>query len=279
MQGTQGRHVLAVRGEEASLRPDLLAVEEPLEIRVTAGGRCFPLAVTMRTPGHDFELAAGLLYSEGVVRRPEDIAAIVSGDESEPHPDHVVEVRLAAGVPFDPQSLSRHLYTSSACGVCGRASLEQLRGLCPRAPVGDMLLTPALLQGLPSRLQEAQGLFARTGGVHAAALFDREGRLILLREDVGRHNAMDKLVGALLLSGRLPASDTLVLVSGRASFELAQKAVLAGIPALAALGAPSSLAGQVAEAYGLTLVGFLGARRFNVYAGAHRLAGEGTSAP
>jgi FdhD protein len=275
MEDVQGRQVLKVQGEGASLVPDAVAVEEPLEIRLVwvEGGvaRTFSLAVTMRTPGHDAELAAGLLYGEGVVARSEDIAEIVRGDESEPHPDNVVEVRLATGVPFSAQSLSRHVYTTSACGVCGRASLDHLRSLCPRAPRGNVRLTTQLLLRLPEALKEAQGLFARTGGVHAAALFDARGELLLMREDVGRHNAMDKLVGALLLSGRLPASDTVALVSGRASFELVQKAVMAGIPVLAALGAPSSLAVQVAEAYGMTLVGFLGKGRFNVYTGAHRL--------
>ncbi|HXG41542.1 MAG TPA: formate dehydrogenase accessory sulfurtransferase FdhD [Dehalococcoidia bacterium] len=276
MEGTERRPVLSVGGRQISLRRDLLAVEEPLEVRVvtTQEGRrrTFPLAVVMRTPGHDFELAVGLLYCEGVVGGPGDIVSIANGDDSEPHPDNVVEVHLAEGVPFDPVALSRHVYTTSACGVCGRASLDHLRALCPRGPSGHMALAPSLLQGLPARLRQAQGLFATTGGVHAAALFDERGHLLMLREDVGRHNAMDKLVGALLLSGRLPASDTIVLVSGRASFELAQKAAMAGIPVLAALGAPSSLAVRVAEAYGMTLVGFLGPERFNVYAGAQRLS-------
>ncbi|MCS7311308.1 MAG: formate dehydrogenase accessory sulfurtransferase FdhD [Acidobacteria bacterium] len=257
-------------------RDDELATEEPLEVRVLtpAAGQwvCHRVAVTLRTPGHDFELAAGFLYTEGVIPDRRAIVRIAyCTDPSEPQQYNVVNVYLGPGIPFDPERLSRHVYINSSCGVCGKAALELVRTVCARTPVGDFQLAPDFFRDLPEILRSAQRIFARTGGLHASALFDRDGRLILLREDVGRHNAMDKLVGALLLEDRLPASNTVVLVSGRASFELVQKALLAGIPVLAAVGAPSSLAVDVARAFGMTLIGFLREGRFNVYAGATRI--------
>ncbi len=275
--GVVRRPVLQVRAAETTRHDDLLVVEEPLEIRVVVEreGReeSVPVAVTMRTPGQDEELALGFLFSEGVVRGRRDVAWVGhSRDPHEPQPQNVVEVRLAPGVPFDHQRLSRHVYTSSSCGLCGKASLELLRAACPAAPVGRFRLPPHLLYRLPAALRRGQDVFARTGGLHASALFDARGRLLLLREDVGRHNAMDKLMGALLLADGLPAADTVLLVSGRASFELVQKALMAGVPLLAAVGAPSSLAVQAAEAYGMTLVGFLRDGRFNVYSAPQRVA-------
>lgn len=259
-------------------RVDELVTEEPLEVRVAyfeAGvERRQGVAVTMRTPGNDFELAVGFLYSEGVVPGPEAIDHVAYCTDVEgPQMYNVVTVHLRPGVPFDPDRLSRNVYTTSSCGVCGKTSLELVRTACPNRPVGDLKLRPEVLRRLPEALAKAQPLFTRTGGLHASALFDAEGRLLLVREDVGRHNAMDKLIGALLLAGKLPASNTVVLVSGRASFELVQKAVMAGIPVLAAVGAPSSLAVELAREFGLTLIGFLRADRFNVYAGVERIAG------
>lgn len=257
-------------------RPDLLAVEEPLEIRVVpevAGRRRrHSLAVTMRTPGHDFELAAGFLLSEGVVGGKDGIWHVAYCQETPEAQRNVVEVMLAPSVPFDPARFSRNVYTTSSCGVCGKTSIDLVQAVCPRRPAGNARFQRDLLPRLPAVLREAQAVFSHTGGLHAAGLFDPEGRLLLLREDVGRHNAVDKVIGALLLEGALPASDRLLLVSGRASFELVQKALMAGIPALAAVGAPSSLAVELAGDLGLTLVGFLSERRFNVYAGEERIA-------
>lgn len=255
-------------------RSDLLAAEEPLEMRVSVeeGGRRVrhSVAVTMRTPGHDFELAAGFFFSEGIVAGPEAIWSIAycpSADEG-----NVVEVHLEPGAGFDPQRFTRNVYTTSSCGVCGKTSIEMVRGICPAPPVGRERIAPEVLTGLPAALRRAQPVFSGTGGLHAAGLFDAAGRLLLLREDVGRHNALDKLIGSLLLDGALPASDRVLLVSGRASFELVQKALAAGIPVLAAVGAPSSLAVELAGDLGLTLIGFLRNGRFNVYSGEERIA-------
>jgi len=271
--------VLAVEGSGAVRRADVLAAEEPLEIRVVAevGGRRerHSVAVTMRTPGNDFELAAGFLCGEGMLSTREEVWRVDYCDSSlsqEPH--NVVEVHLSPGIHFDAEQLTRHVFTSSSCGVCGKASLEAVRISCPQVPIGDFRLDPELLVRLPGSLREAQPVFSQTGGLHAAGLFDGTGRLLELREDVGRHNAVDKVVGALLFSDRLPASDRILLVSGRASFELVQKAVLAGIPVLAAVGAPSSLALELAREQGMTLVGFLREGRFNVYSGSDRIEME-----
>jgi FdhD protein len=268
--------VLEVRGEDAIRRDDAVAAEEPLEIRVVTevGGRRrrHSVAVTMRTPGNDFELAVGFLCGEGLVRRREEIWRVGycdSGAESEAR--NVVEVHLDPGVDVDLERLTRHVFTSSSCGVCGKASLEAVRVVCPRKPLGELRLEPALLLRLPAALGEAQPVFGRTGGLHAAGLFDDSGRLLELCEDVGRHNAVDKVVGALLLGDSLPAGDRILLVSGRASFELVQKAAIAGIPVLAAVGAPSSLAVELASEQGMTLIGFLRDGRFNVYAGSERM--------
>ena len=268
--------VLAVEGNETVERADVVAAEEPLEIRVVAevGGRRqrHSVAVTMRTPGNDFELAAGFLWGEGLLRHPGDVWRIDWCDSSSSQdPNNVVEVSLSPGVDFDAERLSRHVFTSSSCGICGRASLEAVQISCPRAPIGTFRLHPQQLVRVPTTLREAQPVFSETGGLHAAGLFDGTGRLLALREDVGRHNAVDKVVGSLLLEERLPGSDRVLLVSGRASFELVQKAVLAGIPVLAAVGAPSSLAVELAVEMGMTLVGFLRDGRFNVYSGADRI--------
>lgn len=268
--------VLAVVGSESVQRADSVAAEEPLEIRVVAeieGQRQrHSVAVTMRTPGNDFELAAGFLCGEGMLRHHGDVWRIDYCDASSSRdPGNVVEVSLSPGVDFDAERLSRHVFTSSSCGICARASLDAVQVSCSRAPIGAFRLHPQQLVRFPATLREAQPVFSATGGLHAAGLFDGTGRLLALREDVGRHNAVDKVVGSLLLGERLPGSDRVLLVSGRASFELVQKAALAGIPVLAAVGAPSSLAVELAMEMGMTLVGFLRDGRFNVYSGADRI--------
>jgi FdhD protein len=269
---TERRRVLRIRDGGLNSRPDTLVAEEPLEIRL--GGK--PLAITMRTPGDDFALAAGFLVSEGVLARAEEVANIVycaGATQDGSNTYNVVDVQLAPGVRLPDITLERNVYTTSSCGLCGKAGLDAVRTTA-RWPIADtppVLVTPGLLSSLPDRLRAAQRVFDRTGGLHAAGLFSPEGELLDLREDVGRHNAVDKLVGRALRSGRLPLSRTLLLVSGRASFELVQKAVMAGIPMLAAVSAPSSLAVDLAAETGLTLVGFLRGGSMNVYTGEQRL--------
>jgi FdhD protein len=266
--------VRVVEEGRTRVRPDALATEEPMEIRLISGDAKQTVAVTMRTPGADFELAAGFLYGEGIVSSPDDILKIsycVDPDLDAEQQYNIVNVELRGGRSYDPRPLERHFYTTSACGVCGKASLEQLelRG-CPMIPPGPEV-TPEKIYALPDKLREAQGLFEATGGLHAAALFDREGGLVALREDVGRHNATDKLVGWALLEGRLPLSEHIVMVSGRSSFEILQKCLTAGVPIVCAISAPSSLAVDVARRFGITLVGFLRGNRFNAYSGQERI--------
>ncbi len=255
-----------VEGCAASHADDLLAVEEALEIRL--GNRS--LTITMRTPGNDFELAAGFLHSEGMIR---DISQLRSMGRLSDASDDVVAVELD-GEPLVAVQAQRNFVMSSACGVCGKASLQDLEAnTCPILPPDEIEISPEIIHGLPDSLRSAQSIFESTGGLHAAARFDLRGKLECLREDVGRHNAVDKLVGAALLERRLPMSTSLLLVSGRASFELVQKALMAGIPVMAAVGAPSSLAVATAERSGMTLIGFLRSGRFNVYSGSHRIRG------
>jgi FdhD protein len=266
--------VRVVEDGRMRVRPDTLATEEPMEIRLLTGGARQTVAVTMRTPGADFELAAGFLYGEGIVSSPDNIKKIsycVDSDLDAEQQYNIVNVELRGGREYDLRSLERHFYTSSACGVCGKASLEQLelRG-CPVIPPGPEV-SAGTIYSLPGKLREAQGLFDATGGLHAAALFDKNGELLALREDVGRHNATDKLVGWAFLEGRLPLSDHVVMVSGRSSFEILQKCLTAGVPVVCAISAPSSLAVDVAKEFGMTLVGFLREGRFNVYAGSDRI--------
>ncbi|MFD0419403.1 formate dehydrogenase accessory sulfurtransferase FdhD [Streptomyces sp. NPDC127108] len=276
---TERRRVIRIRDGAVSERPDTLVAEEPLEIRLNGK----PLAITMRTPGDDFALAAGFLVSEGVLGSADELRNIVycagaTADGSNTY--NVVDVSTAPGVAIPDITLERNVYTTSSCGLCGKASLDAVRTTA-RWSIDDdpgghgappVRLTPELLARLPDRLRAAQRVFDRTGGLHAAALFTEDGEPIDVREDVGRHNAVDKLVGRALQDGRLPLSRTVLMVSGRASFELAQKAVMAGIPVLAAVSAPSSLAVDLAAETGLTLVGFLRGSSMNVYAGEHRLA-------
>jgi FdhD protein len=255
-------------------RRDVLATEEPLEIRVVTGDQTRRVSVTMRTPGADFELAAGFLYGESLLQGAGDVLAIrycvdpeVDGEQQY----NIVNVFLAPGVPFDPATLQRNFYTTSSCGVCGKASIEAVREMACARVSGDLRVSGDTLLALPATLREHQTVFDRTGGLHAAALFDSAGELLLLREDVGRHNAMDKLVGASLLAGELPLGGRIALMSGRLSFELVQKAARAGVTVLAGVSAPSSLAVELAEEAGITLIGFLRDRRFNVYTGGERV--------
>ncbi|MER8256666.1 formate dehydrogenase accessory sulfurtransferase FdhD [Streptomyces albidoflavus] len=276
---TARRRVLRVRDGVASYRPDTLAAEEPMEIRV--GGR--PLAVTMRTPGDDFDLAAGFLVSEGVLHAAGEVAGIryCAGATSDGgNTYNVVDVVLTRGVAAPDPSLERNFTTTSACGLCGKASLEAVRTKVTWPVAGDPLrLDTETLTALPEWLRAAQRVFDATGGLHAAGLFTAEGELLCLREDVGRHNAVDKVIGHALRSGLLPLRGTVLMVSGRASFELVQKAAMAGIPVLAAVSAPSSLAVDLAEEAGLTLVGFLRGTSMNVYTGAGRLLTGEPGAP
>jgi FdhD protein len=255
-------------------RSDHLATEEPLEIRLILGESTKTVAVTMRTPGADFELAVGFLFGEGVIGDREQVLRIsycTDPDIDAEQQFNIVNVKLDPTTMPDLRPLERHFFTTSACGVCGKASLEalQLRG-CPVIPPGPEV-TPDVIYGLPERLRAGQGIFESTGGLHAAGLFDEDGDLIALREDVGRHNAVDKLIGWSLLQDRLPLHDHIVMVSGRSSFEILQKCLVAGVPIVGAVSAPSSLAVALAEEFNVTLIGFLRGRRFNVYAGSDRV--------
>lgn len=257
---------------------DDVAVEEPLEIRLgysTPDGRATrSISITMRTPGNDRELAAGFLYTEAIVHRREDIASIETCGP--PAPDsgnhNVVRVDLAKGVEVDLGRLQRHFYTTSSCGVCGKTSLDALRVSGARSQAGIATrFRRAVLVRMPDALRSAQATFDATGGLHAAAAFSPEGDLIITMEDVGRHNAVDKVVGSLLLNNELPAIGLGLMVSGRASFELMQKTLVAGMPLLAAISAPSSLAVQLAKEFDMSLIGFLRGDTFNIYAGAERI--------
>ncbi|GHJ45719.1 sulfurtransferase FdhD [Catellatospora sp. TT07R-123] len=261
-------------GASAARRPDTLAAEEPLEIRVGhRGGPRPPLAVTMRTPGDELDLALGFLLTEGVITAPDDVhtAQLCAGAEVE-NSYNVVDVVLAEHVPPPQAGTERNFYTTSSCGVCGKASIDAIRVRSRHDVAADpVAVDPAVLAGLPDRLRGAQRTFERTGGLHAAGLFTAAGELVTVREDVGRHNAVDKVIGAALRAGRLPLAGHVLLVSGRASFELTQKAWLAGIPVLAAVSAPSTLAADLADEAGMTLVGFLRGPTMNVYTRPDRL--------
>lgn len=267
--------VVAVEDGAARTRFDEVATEEPLEIRLVLAGQTRTVAVTMRTPGADFELAAGFLYGEGVVKTRSEIAGIsycVDRTVDAEQRYNIVNVELARGTLPDLAPLERHFLTTSACGVCGKANLEalRLRGVPPIAEGPS--LPSSVVTSLPERLREAQGIFKSTGGLHAAALFDVTGKLLAIREDVGRHNAVDKLVGWAFLNGALPLHEKVVLVSGRSSYEILQKCLAAGVSIVCAISAPSSLAVALAREFGITLIGFLRGSRFNVYAGEGRIA-------
>ncbi len=247
---------------------DLLVTEEPLEIRLGHGPiddrKEIQLSVTMRTPGDDEELATGFLYTEGIISDPADLVSIKHCiDVKEEEQGNVIRAELDPQIAIDPKNWQRNFYTTSSCGVCGKSSLDAVLVQCrPIAPIGDP--DPRVIASLPEKMRAAQTVFKHTGGIHAAALFDREGQLLLLREDIGRHNAVDKLIGAMI-RGKIAPQEKLLLVSGRAGFELVQKCAVAGIPLMAAVGAPSSLAVQLARSSGLKLIGFLRADRFNIY--------------
>ncbi|HEV2760294.1 MAG TPA: formate dehydrogenase accessory sulfurtransferase FdhD [Acidimicrobiales bacterium] len=265
---TARRQVTRIADNSREIRFDSLVAEEPLEIRI--GGRS--LAVTMRTPGHDFELATGFLLSEGLIAGGSDVTTISYCPGPDKQEFNVLDVTLAPGVLPPPPQATRPFVSTSSCGLCGKASVDTVRSKSRHDVSGDDLRVPAhLLCALPGRLRDAQKVFDRTGGLHAAGLFDATGRLVCVREDVGRHNAFDKVIGWAAMAGRLPLRDHLILASGRASFELVQKALMAGLPMLAAVSAPSDLAAQLAEETGMTLVGFLRGDTMNVYAGVDRI--------
>lgn len=262
-------------------RLDVVAVEEPMEIRIVFGPpekrRSKSLSITMRTPGHDFELTAGFLFTEGVITEARQISRFefcgpVAEGRSE---SNLVSVELATDVEIDTSKLQRHFYTTSSCGICGKASLDAIRtqGWKSIEPNRDSV-TATIIHSLPAKLRSSQDVFDRTGGLHAAGLFDLNGELISIREDVGRHNALDKLIGEQLLGGNLPSTKRIIVVSGRASFELMQKALTAGVPMMVAVGAPSSLAVELANEFNLTLIGFTSASRFNIYAAGQRVMKE-----
>ncbi len=256
--------------QEGDLRrfQDYLVAEEPLEIRVAGS----PLTVTMRTPGHDLELAAGFLFTEGLIQKREQIASLDEGTaEKQEASGNLVQVELA-GTEFERERMQRNFFVASSCGICGKASIDaiRVRGIPPPNP--EFRFDPDLLCTLPGKLRAAQTIFGRTGGLHAAGLFSADGELIVVREDVGRHNAVDKIVGWALLEGRLPLSQCALMVSGRGGFEIIQKALVAGLPLVASVSAPSGLAVRLARELGLTLVGFLRGRRFLIYSGEQRLA-------
>lgn len=257
--------ILKFRGVGASAAPDLLAVEEPLEIRLdygAAGQRVAKnLSVTMRTPGADEDLAAGFLFTEGIVQQASDIAGMRAFANT-------ITVVLSPDLAVDLQKLERHFYTTSSCGVCGKTSIDAVKTAANCSftnTKGDWAINPEIIYALPDALRRAQDTFEATGGLHASALFDRAGHLLAVREDVGRHNALDKLIGHYFRQGHVPLDDHILLLSGRASFELLQKAAMAGIGVVCAVGAPSSLAVETAEAFGIALIGFLRDGRFNVY--------------
>lgn len=271
-------HLQVKKYQENELKesPDLVAVEEPLEIRIGYGSeharKQMQLAVTMRTPGNDLELATGFLFTEGIIQSFEDIISIQHCVQvKEEEAGNVVRAELSSELLIDEQQWSRHFYVSSSCGVCGKSSMEAVKSAgCPVLHSNVQVMAEVIHQ-LPDKLRKTQTVFAHTGGIHAAALFDTTGNLLMMREDVGRHNAMDKLIGAALAAGKLPLQNHMVLLSGRASFELVQKALMAGIPILAAVGAPSSLAVNLAKEFNMTLLGFVRNHRFNIYSGEDRI--------
>jgi FdhD protein len=257
--------VIEWRAGETRSCDDALAAEEPLEIRVNG----MPLTVTMRTPGDDLELAAGFLLTEGIIEAPEQIGSLTPYMASAAR-SNGVDARIEVDDLEMPQG-QRNFFATSSCGICGKASIEAIRRRGLRVPHGSFRCNPELLCSLPERLRAAQTVFSHTGGLHAAALFDADGELMVVREDIGRHNAVDKVIGWAMQRGLLPLTKVVLLVSGRDGFEIVQKALAAGVPVLVSVSAPSSLAVQLARELGLTLVGFLRGERFVVYAGAERL--------
>lgn len=273
-------NVTKITESGTEIKPDLLAIEEPLEIRIGFGPledrQQKSLSVTMRTPGHDFELAIGFLFTEGIIQHLDQVESVKYCEDvgKQEEKGNVVRVELKPEVSIDFEKLQRHFYTSSSCGVCGKSSIESVRVVCQSLSDG-FSISASLIHQLPNTLRKAQTVFEYTGGLHAVGLFNKTGELILLREDVGRHNALDKAIGAMVLKKQVPLSEYTLLVSGRASFELVQKAAVAGIPVLAAVGAPSSLAVALAKESGMTLIGFVRHERFNIYCGDQRITSIG----
>jgi FdhD protein len=257
--------VHAVADGHVSERADRLATEEPMEIRAAGPGQTpVSVAVTMRTPGGDFELAAGFLFTEGLVGGRRDVRRVSYCEDLDPEDQHYNVVTVDLERPFDPDALHRNFFATSSCGICGKATLEHVEVACSRVAPGPSV-TPETVAAMPAALRAAQRVFDQTGGLHAAGLFAPSGELLSLREDVGRHNAVDKLIGEALLAGELPLSDRILFVSGRSSFEIVQKAGVAGVPVVASVSAPSSLAVEAGERLGMTIVGFVRDGRCNVY--------------
>jgi FdhD protein len=265
--------VTALSAGSRTEHPDHVVGEEPLEIRIGGpSGPAEPVAVTMRTPGHDFELAVGFLLSEGLLAAQSDLCAVKYCDLPEGDPQAFNVVTVVSGRPVDVGARRRQVVVSASCGVCGTATLDELKDRCPSVPTGETLRAE-VLTSLPARLRENQRVFTQTGGLHAAGLFDTSGSVLAVREDVGRHNAVDKLVGWAAMQRRLPLASSVLVVSGRVSYEIVQKAAVAGIPVLAAVSAPSSLAVATAQALDMTLAAFVREGRANLYAGAWRIEG------
>jgi FdhD protein len=254
---------------EGELRPqdDFLVAEEPLEIRVGD----MAVSVTMRTPGHDLELATGFLFTEGLITDRAQIASVQNESDTTQNGANRVRVNLAPGVMLNPEASRRNFYNTSGCGICGKASIDAVRVRCINPLAAQRNVNPEVLCGLPDQLRAAQQVFIRTGALHAAGLFSPDGELLVLREDVGRHNAVDKVIGWALARDLIPLSNSLLMASGRGGFEIVQKALVAGLPVLASVSAPSDLAVNLAREFGMTLIGFLRERRFVIYSGAERL--------
>jgi FdhD protein len=261
------REILKLTSDRGEASTDVVTVEEPLEIQIHKES----IAVVMRTPKDDFDLVAGFLLTEGIIRSPGELGAVSYCETAEPpNRENVIEVRLADGASFDVEQLKRNFYASSSCGICGKASIEQIK--TQAAPIeADFRVRSDMLYELSDRLRQRQAVFEQTGSLHAAGLFDAAGELLVLREDVGRHNAVDKVVGSFVLRDELPPKESVLMVSGRTSFEIVQKALMAGIPIVAAVSAPSSLAVDLAREANMTLVGFLRGRGCNVYSGENRI--------
>ncbi|MBV8498987.1 MAG: formate dehydrogenase accessory sulfurtransferase FdhD [Candidatus Eremiobacteraeota bacterium] len=279
VEGRAGRSVeleaVALQGEARSRKHDHVVTEEPLELRLVVGAKTQTFAVTMRTPGNDFELAAGFVFSEGIVHSRDEIAGLTYCLDPSVEPEQrynivTVELRNPART-LDLARFERHFTMSSSCGVCGRAQLDSIRSLGVTPIEDDVRIAASVVYALPQRMREAQRIFEKTGGLHAAALFDERGDVVAVREDVGRHNALDKLVGWALLDGRLPLRRCALMVSGRASYEILQKSVMARIPIVCSVSAPSSLAVELAREFNVTLVGFVRDDRANVYTNSDRV--------
>ncbi len=264
------KKIIVYNDGEILKREDYIVIEEPLEIRIVKetedGTITKSIAVTMRTPGNDIELSVGFLFSEGIISSFEQIEKIDYFKEN-----NVIKLKLTKGTNIDIDNLSRNILTYSSCGICGASIIDLIYKRVNRYPKGDFKVDKDIILSLPSMLKQSQAIFSKTGGIHASTLFDSKGNLIELREDVGRHNAMDKLLGRMLMDKKIPLDNTMVLFSGRSSFELVQKSILAGIPFIVSIGAPSSLAVELAEAYNVTLIGFLRENKFNVYSGIERV--------